>query len=165
VKGEERKKKAGSPSTRTHRNRKPFFRDSDAGAFLDEFAETNVLYLARWQTTNRNNGNHHFECIQGYHRLSRSTILGYTHRPWCVSTIAVAVPGRTSLTFGRLVRVHGKRRLWWQVCCYMTNAGLVPPRVGLFSICVNTSDNGCTTPAFTRFGCHRLRWCYVSWCS
>lgn len=113
-----------------------------------------------------NNGKHRFSCIQGYHRLRRCPGSSHTHRPWCIPAVAVAIPGGTSLTFRRLVRVHGKRRLRWQVRCHMTNTGLVTPCVCLFGICVNTSDDRCTTSAFTRFGRRRLWWwSYISWCT
>lgn len=123
-----------------------------------------MQYLAQWQRMNGNNEKHRFNCIQGYHRSTRYPSLGHTHRPRCVPAVAVAIPGRTSLTLGRLVGVHGKRRLWWQVRCHMANTGLITPRIGLFGICVNTSDDRCTTPAFTRFRRRGLRrWRYISW--
>jgi hypothetical protein len=131
----------------------------------DGLPETNHRCLAQWQRINENNGEHRFNCTQGYHRLSRYPSLGHTHRPWCVPAVAIAIPGGTSLAFRRLVRVHGKRRLWGQIRCHMTNAGFVSPCVGLFGICVNTSDDRCSTLAFTRFGRRRLRrWCHISWC-
>lgn len=138
---------------------------SDTDCFLDGFPETYAMSSTvaenerkQWKTS--------FRLYSRLPPIDKIPSLSHTHRPWCVPAVAVAIPGRTSLTLRGLVRVHGKRRLWWHIRCHMTNTGLVSPRVCLFDICVNTSDDGCTTPAFTRFRRRGLGWwCYISWCT
>jgi hypothetical protein len=64
-----REEKNQQPSTRTRKT----FLDADTDAFLDELPEIDDSNLARWQEMDGNNENHHFKCIQCYHRLSRSS--------------------------------------------------------------------------------------------
>jgi hypothetical protein len=73
-------------------------------------------------------------------------------------TVAVPIPGGTSLTLGAIIGMHGKGRLRWHVCCNMTDTRFVAPCVGLVGICINTSNDRCIAFTFARLGRRRLRW-------